>query len=95
MADSGVHRQRVRVRRRLTDDELREGRRIVFFNRVNTAKGRLKENVRDTGMMQIPGAASRTVQVEVVKEFYFEESELFMPPLDGPTEEERKSGFQD
>jgi hypothetical protein len=85
----------VKMDQPFSDDELREGRRIVFFNRSNTAKGRLKENVRDSGMLQIPGAASRTVQVEVVKEFYFEEGELFMPPLDKPTEEERKSGFQD
>ena len=77
-----------------SDEELREGRRIVF-SRGNTAKERLKEKAKDTGMLQIPGAASRTVQVEVVKEFYFEEGELFLPPRLESTAEERKSGFQD
>lgn len=84
----------VKMDQPFSDDELRKGRRIVF-NRGNTAKERLKESATDTGMLQIPGAASRTIQVEVVKEFYFEEGELSMPPLDKPTEEERKSGFQD
>lgn len=78
-----------------SDEELREGRRIVFFNRGNTAIERLKEKAKDAGMLQIPGAASRSVQVEVVKEFYFEEGELFLPPVFQPTAEERKSGFQD
>ena len=78
-----------------SDEELREGRRIVFSNRGNTAKERLKEKGRDTGMLQIPGAASRPVQVEVVREFYFEEGELFLPPIFESTAEERKSGFQD
>ena len=76
-----------------SDTELRKGRRVVF-NRGNTAKERLKENAKDTGMIQIPGAASRSVSVEVVKEFYFEEGELFLPPiLLKSTEEERKSSF--
>jgi hypothetical protein len=78
-----------------SDEELREGRRIVFSNRGNTAKERLKEKARDTGMLQIPGAAPRTVRVEALREFYFEEGELFLPPVFRPTAEERKSGFQD
>jgi len=78
-----------------SDEELRDGRRIVFSNRDNTAKERLKEKVRDNGMLEIPGAAPRTVRVEVVREFYFEEGELFLPPTFESTAEERKSGFQD
>ena len=78
-----------------SDEELREGRRIVFSNRGNTAKERLKEKATDTGALQIPGAAPRTVRVEVVREFYFEEGELFLPPIFEPTAEEKKSGFQD
>ena len=46
------------------------------------------------GMLQISGAASRSVPVEVVREFYFEEGELFLPPNFRATAEERKSGFQ-
>ena len=78
-----------------SDEELREGRRIVFSKRGNTAKERLKEKAIDTGVLQIPGAAPRTVRVEVVREFYFEEGELFLPPISESTAEERKSGFQD
>lgn len=78
-----------------SDDELREGRRIVFFNRANTSQGRLKEKATDTGMLQLPSAPSRTVRVEVLKEFYFEEGELSLPPVFKSTAEERKSGFQD
>jgi hypothetical protein len=78
-----------------TDEELREGRRIVFSSRGNTAKDRLKEKARDTGMLQIPGAASRSVRIEAVREFYFEEGELFLPPTFKSTAEEKKSGFQD
>ena len=77
-----------------SDEELRKGRHVVF-NRGNTAIERLKENAKDTGMLQIPGAASRSVSVEVVKEFYFEEGELSLPPVFKSTAEERKSGFQD
>ena len=76
-----------------SDEELREGRRIVFSTRGNTAKERLKEKTRDTGVLQIPGAAPRDVRVEVVREFYFEEGELFLPPVFKSTAEERKSGF--
>jgi hypothetical protein len=78
-----------------SDEELREGRRIVFSNRGNTAKERLKEKASDTGALQVPGAAPRTVRVEVVREFYFEEGELSLPPDFKSTAEERKSGFQD
>ena len=78
-----------------SDEELRQGRRIVFSNRGNTAKERLKEKATDTGALQIPGAAPRTVNVEVLREFYFEEGELFLPPIFEPTAEERRSGFQD
>ena len=78
-----------------SDEELREGRRIVFSNRRNTSKERLKEKVGDSGLLQMPGAAPRTVRLEVVREFYFEEGELFLPPTFEPTAEEKKSGFQD
>ena len=78
-----------------SDEELRKGRRIVFFNRGNTAIERLKEKATDSGMLQLPDGPSRIVQVEVVKEFYFEEGELFLPPRFTSTAEETKSGFPD
>jgi hypothetical protein len=77
-----------------TDEELSKGLHVVFSQRANTAKDRLKEKAKDSGVLQISGAASRNVPVEVVKEFYFEEGELFLPPTFQATAEERKSGFQ-
>jgi hypothetical protein len=77
-----------------TDEELGKGLHVVFSQRANTAKDRLKEKAKDSGVLQISGAASRNVPVEVVKEFYFEEGELFLPPTFQATAEERKSGFQ-
>lgn len=77
-----------------TDEELSKGPRIEFPTRRNTSKERLKEGARATGRLRIPGAAPRSVPVEVVKEFYFEEGELFLPPTFQPTAEEKKSGFQ-
>lgn len=77
-----------------TDADLAKGIRIEFSNRGNTSKERLKENVKAPGSLLIPGGASQTVPVETVREFYFEEGELFVPPTFDATSEEKKSGFQ-
>jgi hypothetical protein len=77
-----------------TDEELSKGLHVVFSKRGNTAKDRLKEKIKDSGMLQISGVAPRSVSVEVVKEFYFEEGELFLPPTFDVTPEEKKPGFQ-
>lgn len=78
-----------------TDEELRAGLHVVFSGRANTVKDRLKEKARDAGVLQIPGAPPRTLKVEVIREFYFEEGELFLPPTFELTAEEKKAGFQD
>jgi hypothetical protein len=77
-----------------TDEDLAKGMRIEFSNRGNTSKERLKEKVKALGRLHIPGGAPQMVPVEVVREFYFEEGELFMPPTFDATSEEKKSGFQ-
>ena len=77
-----------------TDEDLAKGMRIEFSNRGNTSKERLKEKAKAPGRLHIPGGASRTVPVETVREFYFEEGELFVPPTFDATPEEKKSGFQ-
>ena len=78
-----------------TDEELRKGMHVVFSGRSNTAKDRLKEKSQATGSLQIPGATSKTLRVECLREFYFEEGELFLPPIFESTAEERKAGFKD
>ena len=77
-----------------TDEDLAKGMRIEFSNRGNTSKERLKEKVKAPGLLHIPGGASQTVPVETVREFYFEEGELFVPPTFEATPEEKKSGFR-
>ena len=77
-----------------TDEDLGKGMRIEFSNRGNTSAERLKEKVKAPGRLNIPGGTSKTVTVETVREFYFEEGELFVPPTFDATPEEKKSGFK-
>lgn len=77
-----------------TDEDLAKGMRIEFSSRGNTSKERLKEKVKASGLLHIPGGDSKTVAVETIREFYFEEGELFVPPTFNATAEEKKSGFQ-
>jgi hypothetical protein len=53
-----------------------------------------EEKVKALGRLHIPGGAPQTVRVETVREFYFEEGELFLPPTFDATPEEKKSGFK-
>jgi len=76
------------------NEDLAKGVRIEFSDRGNTSKDRLKEKVKTVGRLQIPGGEPQTVTVETVREFYFEEGELFMPPTFDATPEEKKSGFK-
>jgi hypothetical protein len=67
---------------------------FTFYFPGNTSKERLKEKGKAVGSLHLPGGASRTVTVETVREFYFEEGELFVPHTFDTTPEEKKSGFQ-
>ena len=77
-----------------TDEDLAKGMHIEFSDRSNTSKERLKEKVKASGSLRIPGGTPQNVAVETVREFYFEEGELFLPPTFEATPEEKKSGFQ-
>ena len=68
--------------------------RIEFSDRGNTSKERLKGKAKALGRLHIPGGLPQTIPVETVREFYFEEGELFVPPNPNATSEEKKSGFQ-
>jgi hypothetical protein len=77
-----------------TNEDLAKGVRFEFSDRGNTSKERLKEKVKTLGRLHIEGSAPRTVPVETVREFYFEEGELFLPPRFDATPEEKKAGFK-
>jgi hypothetical protein len=77
-----------------SDEELSNGIKVSFPGTANAAKTRIKEKQKASGLFQIPGSSdSKPVQVEVVKEFYFEEGELRVPATFSRTAEEKKSGF--
>lgn len=79
-----------------TPDELSNGIKVSFPRIANTARTRLKEKQKASGQSQISGStASRPVQIEVVREFYFEQGELRVPAIFDPTAEEQRSGFTD
>jgi hypothetical protein len=77
-----------------TDDELANGIKLSFPGKPNSAKMRIKERQKGSGVSQISGSSNaRPVQVEAIKEFYFEEGELRVPATFDPTAEEKNSGF--
>ena len=76
-----------------TDEQLGKGMHVVFAGRGNAATERMKENDKAEGKSQLASGAPRTLPVEVIREFYFEEGELAVPPDFEPTEEEKKAGF--
>lgn len=77
-----------------SDDQLSNGIKVSFPGTLNTAKTRIKEKQKASGLFQLSETGgSRPVQVEVVREFYFEEGELRVPAVFNPTLEEKRSGF--
>lgn len=77
-----------------TDEQLAGSVMVNFPGRLNTAKTRLKEKQKGSGMFQLPGSTkSKPLQVEAIKEFYFEEGELTAIGTFKPTAEEKNSGF--
>jgi len=77
-----------------TPDELSKGMNVSFPKITNTPNTRIKEKQKVSGLLQISGSAdTRALQIEVLREFYFEEGELRMPDDMEPTAEEQKSGF--
>ena len=85
-----------------TDDQLASGIKVNFAGKPNTGKTRLREKEKASGVFQLTGtdgkplagSVAKPLQVEVIKEFYFEEGELRIPALFDPTAEEKKSGFE-
>jgi hypothetical protein len=77
----------------LTDAQLSQGLHVVIASRDNDPLKRLKEKDKTAGNLQLAGGKARTLSLEVVREFYFEESELDNDGTMGSTQEETRSGF--
>src|SRR5262249_38673881 len=79
---------------KFTNEELTKGILVVFPGTTNAAASRLKEKQRVAGEMKIDNApAPKKIQVEVNREFYFEEGELRVPPDFKTTSAEKQAGF--
>jgi hypothetical protein len=79
---------------KFTEQELETGVRVVFLDRANTAVERLKEKEKLEGRGHVTGAHQfLDLNIEGVRELYFEESELDAAGTMGTTAEEKKAGF--
>jgi hypothetical protein len=77
-----------------TDEELAQGVKVVFPGIANDAASRLRAKQRVRGEMKVDNApAPKAIQVEVNREFYFEEGELQVPPKFRTTSAEEDAGF--
>jgi len=77
-----------------TDAELSRGIAVTFPGRANTSTGRIREKGHASGTL-VGAPNPKPIQVDALREFYFEEGELSLPAKFKPTLEEKKSGFGD
>jgi len=79
---------------KFTNEELAKGVTVVFPGTTNAAASRLREKQRVAGEMKVDNVpAPKKIQVEVNREFYFEEGELRVPPDFKTTSAEKQAGF--
>jgi hypothetical protein len=77
-----------------TNEELAKGVQVVFPGTTNAAASRLREKQKAAGEMKVDNAqAPKKIQIEVDREFYFEEGELRVPPDFQTTSAEKQAGF--
>lgn len=77
-------------------EALARGVRVTTPDRVNSLANRLRENERVAAHAHLDGPDRHEmveIQVDVGREFYFEEGELRSPPIFSPTPEEEAAGF--
>jgi hypothetical protein len=79
---------------KFSDAELSRGIAITFPGKANSSTERIREKAHVAGTT-IGGSNPKPVQVDVLREFYFEEGELSVPAKFRPTAEEKRSGFRD
>jgi hypothetical protein len=79
---------------KFTDEELAKGIPVVFPGTTNAAASRLREKQRVAGEIRVDNLpAPKKIQVQVNREFYFEEGELRVPPNFKTTSAEKQAGF--
>jgi len=79
---------------KFTNAELAKGVTVVFPGNTNAVASRLREKQRVVGEIKIDNAAApKKIQVEVSREFYFEEGELRIPADFNTTSAEKQAGF--
>jgi len=79
---------------KFSDAELSRGIAVTFPGRANTSTGRIQEKGHASGEL-VGRPNPKPVQVDALREFYFEEGELSVPAKFKPTAEEKKAGFRD
>lgn len=76
------------------NEELAKGVSVVFPETTNAAASRLREKQRIAGEIKVDDMPTpKKIQVEVNREFYFEEGELRLPPDFKTTTAEKQAGF--
>jgi hypothetical protein len=73
--------------------DLSEGLRVVVSERRNVSSGRLRGGQNIAAQLLRTDAQARNITLQPLREIYFEESELAVPPSFGATQEERDAGF--
>ena len=77
------------------DEALAKGIKVIFPGTINSSSTRLQEKQHVEGSVNIDStSALQKIQIEINREFYFEEGELQVPPNFETTAEERKASFQ-
>lgn len=76
------------VDRPLTDEELKGDLRLSLPGRKNVAAQRLREGTEAPATLKT-AAGTSAVKVQIVRQLYFEEGELLVPPTFDPTDEEK------
>ena len=78
----------------LANDDLANGLTILFPQLKNTPAARLKAKQHAAGKVTLRDAATgKDIQVDVIREIYFEQGELRVPPVFETTAEEKRAGF--
>jgi hypothetical protein len=76
-----------------SDADLSQGLRVVVSGRPNVSSGRLQGGQNSVAQLLRTDAQARSITLQPLREVYFEESELAIPPSFGDTQEERDAGF--
>lgn len=78
-----------------SDADLSQGLRVVLSGRPNVSSGRLRAGQDSAAQLLRADGQAHDIKLQPLRELYFEESELAIPPsFEKPTQEERDAGFE-